>query len=116
MKLENLLLSDATRVSRAPGREMDVMHDVLKLADFGFASRLKYYQVAERVDNSLAPFAPCHEVFSCGSLGYMPYEVIEKRPVQPLTVDVFAMGACLYAMVCPSPCVAATIRGGRIIL
>ena len=99
MKLENLLLGDATRERRASGHDVDVAHDVLKLADFGFARRLHFYQLGEGVNYSLAPFAPCREVITCGSLGYMALEVIEKRPVQPFTVDVFVMGACVYAMV-----------------
>ena len=97
MKLENLLLGDATRESPASGHH--VVHDILKLADFGFARRMHFYQLGERVNYSLAPFAPCREVITCGSLGYMSLEVLKKLPVQPFTVDVFAMGACVYGIV-----------------
>ena len=121
MKLENLLLVRGHR-ERANGHEFEA-RDVLKLADFGFARRCRWSLVevtrprnesparsgtgtnghensaVRLVNYSMAPFDPIRQVISCGSQGYMAPEILQRRPVIPFALDVFAAGICVYAMV-----------------
>ena len=89
VKLENLMLGNA------PGR---AQRELLKLGDFGFAHRVLFYKL-QGITYSMAPFNPCRERITCGSLGYMAPEILGKQVSSPYANDVFAYGVSIYSMV-----------------
>lgn len=74
LKLENLLL---------------FWEDCLKIGDFGFA---RHFDPSKNISADLS------STF-CGSNAYISPEILNQRPYNPLSADIWACGVILFAMV-----------------